>query len=409
MKSNWANRTIWTGDNLDVMRGMNSESVDLIYLDPPFNSNKNYSAPIGSKAAGAAFKDTWTLSDVDLAWHGEIADRYPSLYAIIDAAGLAHSKGMKAYLIMMAIRLLEINRILKETGNVYLHCDPTANSYLKMTMDCVFGKANFRNEIAWCYSTSGKPKKWFAKKHDTILLYTKSEKGFWGDYKIPVSPEYLASHYRQTDKDGQRCRIRTDFNKTRIYYPEEGMTCNDWWNIPYLNSQAKERIGYPTQKPLALLHRVIEASSKESDIVLDPFCGCATALIAAENLNRQWVGIDLSEKAVDLVQLRMYSHLGLFYESTHRTDIPKRTDQGKLPDYRTHKHTLFGKQEGVCAGCKTAFPFRNFTIDHIISRSKGGTDHYDNLQLLCAACNSTKGTGTQAEMIAKLKQYRIRQ
>ena len=228
MGSNWVNRTLWTGDNLDIMRGMNSESVDLIYLDPPFNSNKTYSAPIGSKAAGAAFKDTWTLSDVDVAWHGEIADRYPALYVIIDAAGLAHSKAMKAYLIMMAVRLLEIKRILKETGNVYLHCDPTANSYLKVTMDCVFGKVNFRNEITWCYSTSGRPKKWFAKKHDTILLYTKSEKGFWGNYKIPVSAEYLASHYRQTDKNGRQCRIRTDADKTRIYYPEEGMICNDW-------------------------------------------------------------------------------------------------------------------------------------------------------------------------------------
>ena len=123
MPPNWANRTLWTGDNLDIMRGMNSESVDLIYLDPPFNSNKNYSAPIGSEAAGAAFKDTWTLSDVDEAWHGEIADREPTLYAIIDAAGLSHGKGMKSYLIMMAVRLLEMRRVLKPTGSLYLHCD----------------------------------------------------------------------------------------------------------------------------------------------------------------------------------------------------------------------------------------------------------------------------------------------
>ena len=120
MTFNWRNRTLWTGDNLDVMRGMNSESVDLIYLDPPFNSNADYSAPIGSEAAGAAFKDTWTLSDVDEAWHGEIADRQPALYSIIDAADLAHGKGMKSYLIMMAVRLLEMHRLLKPTGSLYL-------------------------------------------------------------------------------------------------------------------------------------------------------------------------------------------------------------------------------------------------------------------------------------------------
>ena len=131
---NWSNRTLWTGDNLDIMRGMNSETVDLIYLDPPFNSNKNYSAPIGSEAAGAAFKDTWTLSDVDEAWHGEIADRDPKLYAIIDASGLAHGKGMKSYLIMMAVRLLEMERLLKDAGSIYLHCDPTASHYLKLSI-----------------------------------------------------------------------------------------------------------------------------------------------------------------------------------------------------------------------------------------------------------------------------------
>ena len=150
-RPNFATRTIWTGDNLDVLRGINSESVDLIYLDPPFNSNRNYAAPIGSKAAGAAFKDTWTLDDVDEAWHGEIADRDPALYSIIDAAGLAHGSSMKSYLIMMAVRLLEMRRVLQPTGSIYLHCDPNASHYLKMLMDAVFGKQCFINEIIWCY------------------------------------------------------------------------------------------------------------------------------------------------------------------------------------------------------------------------------------------------------------------
>ena len=150
-EANWANRTIFTGDNLDVMRGMNSASVDLIYLDPPFNSNRNYSAPVGSEAAGAAFKDAWTMSDVKAAEHGEVADRSPALYKVIDAAGAAHGKPMMAYLIMMGVRLLEMQRLLKRTGNIYLHCDPTASHYLKLLLDAVFGVQNYRNEVVWYY------------------------------------------------------------------------------------------------------------------------------------------------------------------------------------------------------------------------------------------------------------------
>ncbi len=148
---NWKNRTLWTGDNLHVMRGMNSGSVDLIYLDPPFNSNRTFSAPIGSEAAGAAFRDTWSLSDVDLAWHGEIADQEAALYAIIDAAGLAHGASMKSYLIMIGVRLLEMRRILKPSGSIYVHCDPTASHYLKMTMDAIFRdqEQTFQNELTW--------------------------------------------------------------------------------------------------------------------------------------------------------------------------------------------------------------------------------------------------------------------
>ncbi|MDE0440199.1 MAG: DNA methyltransferase [bacterium] len=138
---NFANRTLWTADNLDILRGMNSESVDLIYLDPPFNSNRTYEAPIGSQAAGAAFKDTWTLSDVDLAWHGEIADRSPALYQVVKAARLAHGPGMMSYLIMMAVRLTHLHRVLKPSGSLYLHCDPTASHYLKMLLDVTFGTA----------------------------------------------------------------------------------------------------------------------------------------------------------------------------------------------------------------------------------------------------------------------------
>ena len=174
MTTNWHNRTLWTGDNLDVMRGMNSESVDLIYLDPPFNSNRDYAAPIGSEAAGAAFKDTWTLSDVDEAWHGEIADRQPTLYAIIDAAGLANGKSMKSYLIMMAVRLMEMRRVLKETGSIYLHCDPTASHYIKALMDAIFGAALFKAEINWQRTSAHSDSRTFGNVSDKILFYSKS-------------------------------------------------------------------------------------------------------------------------------------------------------------------------------------------------------------------------------------------
>ena len=167
---NWQNRTMWTGDNLDIMRGMNSESVDLIYLDPPFNSNRNYAAPIGSEAAGAAFKDTWTLSDVDEAWHGEVADREPTIYTAIDAAGLTHGKGMKSYLIMIAVRLLEMRRLLP-TGSVYLHCDDTAGHYLKVLMDAVFGQGMYRNEIVWKRVSNHNDAGRFGRTADRLLFY----------------------------------------------------------------------------------------------------------------------------------------------------------------------------------------------------------------------------------------------
>ena len=156
--------------------------------------------------------------------------------------------------------------------------------------------------------------------------------------------------------------------------------------------------------------RVIESSSNECDVVLDPFAGCATACVAAEYLHRKWVGIDLSPLAAKLVNKRLRSDVGeLLYEIHHREDIPKRTDLGELPNYRTHRHTLYGKQEGICAGCLIMFPFRNMTVDHVVPQSKGGSDHLDNLQLLCAACNSMKGARPQEAFIAKLKAEGLRQ
>ena len=390
---------------------MNSASVDLIYLDPPFNSNKNYAAPIGSDAAGAAFKDTWTLDDVDLAWHGEIAEREPALYGIIDAAGLAHGKPMKAYLIMMAVRLLEMRRLLKATGSIYLHCDPTASHYLKMTMDSIFGSSRFRNEIAWCYPPTGRPPKLgFPRKHDAILFYGKDEGGGTWHQPYTQMTEATLKAYSSVDEQGRRY---SKAHGKRTYLDEvKGRAVPSWWadigagsHLPHV-----ERVGYPTQKPIKLLERIIAASSDPGDVVLDPFCGCATACVAAENLGRQWVGIDISPKAAELVRLRLQKELGLFYKGVHRADIPVRTDLGEVPKYNidANKRYLFGQQEGLCNGCLSPFPYRNLTIDHVVPRSKGGSDHIENLQLLCGACNSTKGSGTHEELIARLVRDGVR-
>lgn len=404
-KMNIKNRTLFIADNLDILRGINSDCIDLIYLDPPFNSKKKYKAPIGSPAEGASFKDIWTDKDIKNEWHGEIAEENEHIYKVIQASEFIYDTSMKIYLTAMTIRLYEMKRILKDTGSIYLHCDPTASHYLKLITDSIFGKKNFRNEIIWGYSNAGRPKRFFAKKHDIILLYTKTPNAFWGNYKVPLSKKYIASHYRHTDSKGQRCQIRTDYGKTRYYYEKDGMIPNDWWkDIPFLNPMAKERTGWPTQKPVALLERIIKASSNKGDIILDPFCGCATACVAAEQLNRQWIGIDISPSAEDITKLRLDQTVdeesNLFNPFTDvivQTKAPKRTDLVKLPKPHKYKHEIYGQQEGKCTLCNHYFPFRNMTIDHIIPESRGGTDERKNIQLLCSACNSTKGTRTQAK------------
>ena len=301
------NRTLFTGDNLPIMRGMENESVDLIYLDPPFNSNRTYSAPIGSKAAGAAFRDVWTLDDTDNAWWGEIADEYPSLYKVIDATGEVGGKGDKAYLIYMAMRLLEIRRILKPTGSIYLHCDQTMSHALKMTMDAIFcsGKGRFLNEIVWCYTGPSNTKQYYPKKHDVLLFYVMS----YGSHVFNGDAIRTSYTKLETGKTG-------GIFKSSATLREDGKIPEDWWEekrdgMTPVGRLIKERTGYPTQKPLALLERIIKASSNKSDIVFDPFCGCATTLIAAEKLQRQWIGIDISRKAVDLVKERSRNELGL--------------------------------------------------------------------------------------------------
>ncbi len=391
--ANWANQTIWTGDNLPIMRGLNSDSVDLIYLDPPFNSNVNYAAPIGSAAAGAEFKDTWTLRDIDTEWINLMEKRHPALYRVLLAA---MRDSDKSYLAYMGVRLLEMRRVLKPAGSVYLHCDTTMSHHLKLVMDAIFGKNNFLNEIVWHYTGGGRSKTYFSRKHDTIFYYCKSTKQYMFNVdaiRVPYKPTSGYAKGGITAKSGKH------------YMPDpKGTPVDDVWDIPIINPMAKERVGYPTQKPLALLERIIKASSNPNDTILDPFAGCATACVAAERLGRQWVGIDISPKAAELVNRRILDDLGYFaWKATHRTDIPQRTDLGPLAPPRTHKPALYGQQAGHCAGCATHFEIQHLTVDHIIARSKGGTDHPENLQLLCGNCNSVKGDRGMEYLRTKLQ------
>ena len=399
-EANFKSGTVWTSDNLAILRGLNSECVDLIYLDPPFNSNRNYSAPVGSRAAGASFKDAWTLDDVDVHEHGELADRNPAAYQAIEAAKVTYGKGMMAYLIFMAVRLQEMHRILKPSGAIYLHCDTTASHYLKLLMDSIFGIGNFRNEVIWGYRTGGASKRTFAKKHDVILFYSKTN-------NYTFNPQKEKAYTKA--KGRKPGTINYGGGKATFYEDDVGVynlvNMRDIWEIPYVSSTSPERTGYPTQKPLALLERIINASTAKGDIVLDPFCGCATALVAAYYLKREWAGIDISPKAVELVNHRIEHgnrpawgmQQSLFKGAIVRTDTPLRTDLGRLPSYRSHKHRLYGEQEGICRGCDLHFPFKVMEVDHILPKLQGGTDHKENLQLLCNACNRSKGGKTMAK------------
>ena len=408
---NVRNRTIFCDDNIDILSGINSDSIDLIYLDPPFNKNKKFTAPIGSSAEGASFKDIFREDDLKDEWLLTIAEDEPALFHYLSGIKGVGRPYNFAYLAYMAIRLIECRRVLKQTGSIYLHCDPTMSHYLKTTMDCIFGEDKFRNELSWKRTSSHSDAKRYASVSDRLLFYA-SDDAVWHTQYVSLGDVYVERDYRHRDSMGRyrvgdltgpglsdgesgapwqgydpgsngRCwsipktgdyaawidanlipgytqiegvHDRLDalseaglIDRTSTGYPSlkrylaasKGVAVSDFiGDIQNVNNRSKEHVGYPTQKPLALLERIISASSNEGDIVLDPFCGCATTCIAAENLGRKWVGIDISIKAYELVQQRLAKETASIFEGDVvvdlKTDPPKRTDQDA--DYREQKY-----------------------------------------------------------------------
>ncbi len=372
--------TLFYGDNLTILREhIADESVDLIYLDPPFNSNASYNvlfkAPGGEQSQSQieAFDDTWEWGEVAERAFDEVmtsgnTDAAEMLRAM---RGFLKENAMMAYLAMMAVRLLELHRVLKPTGSLYLHCDPTASHYLKILLDAVFGKETFLNEIVWKRTFSHGSSHRYGPVHDTIFYYAKNGGHVWNDVRIRHDINYIDRHFRQIDttrgerfqaisltgagiRTGESGRPWRNVNPTdvgrhwalpgailaregigagsvqdrlealdasgRIYWPSnggtprlkwfvsdlDGVSIPDTWNdIAPISSQAQERLGYPTQKPLALLERIISASSNPGDVVLDPFCGCGTTVHAAQKMDRRWIGIDVTHLAIGLVKRRL--------------------------------------------------------------------------------------------------------
>ena len=459
---------------------MNSESVDLIATDPPFNKGRDFHATPDSLAAGARFQDRWSWErDVHEEWVDQLTDDYPRLIEAIESARYAHSDGMGAYMCFMAVRLVEMRRVLKRTGSIYLHCDPTASHYLKAVMDAIFTWKGFRNEIIWKRATTvkgnaGQNGRQFGPSTDTILFYARTKAAGFRQPYAPYSQEYIDKAFRHVEPgtgrryqlvsmsgpggaakgnpeyevmgvtrhwrysrdrmleliaNGRVVQTRPGAVPRQKHYLDEGSGVavqSLWADIPNLHSHATERTGYPTQKPLPLYERMIEASCPPGGIVLDPFAGCATTCLAAERLGRRWVGIDIWDNAMDVVLDRMAQERlalpeadrgDLFTQDIHFTDeLPVRTDDGEVAapflqvSERRRRPPLEGWQKlsraeivrelaeaqsvtdglVLCAGCGRELEAPFMELDHIVPRSDRGENDISNRILLCRPCNGRK-------------------
>ena len=400
------NRTVFISDNLPVLRGMNSKTVDLIATDPPFNKNRDFHATPNSLAKGAKFEDRWRWDeDVHEEWVDQIKDDWPGVWSVIEAARVASGQDMAAFLCWLGVRLMEMRRVLKDDGSIYLHIDHTAHAWVKALMDAIFGRKNFRNEIIWCYKSGGVSKRYFAKKHDNILFYAK-------DVRVAKFNVLKVRSYGQSG-GGQGGAVKYYKDKFGTY---SIVAARDWWEIPMLSTTHPERTGYPTQKPLALYERMINASSHEGDIVMDPFAGCATTPVAAERLGRRWVAIDIWEGALDVVKQRMEDNrqlIGNIPEITYVNMPPERTDENgiavpnltlktnyalerwqKLPHRIIVEHLVRAQHNAglvICAGCGRSMEREFMQLDHIQPRADDGVNDITNRILLCVPCNSRKG------------------
>lgn len=291
---------LFYGDNLDVLRRhIKDETADLIYLDPPFKSDKNYNVLFTeqngtrSKAQIKAFEDTWRWDRGAAEAYQDIVETGPgeTSKAMRSFRTLLGDSDMMAYLSMMAPRLVELRRVLKPTGSIYLHCDPTASPYLRLLMDAVFGIKNFQNEVIWHYHSGGaNPKKRWARKHDILLFYSKSDRFVFNVQREPYSAVIARK-------------------REHLFHPE-GKGGDDVFEIPMLSTVSKERLSYPTQKPEALLERIIKASSNKEQLVLDPFCGSGTTIAVAQRLERRWIGIENTYLAITLIKHRLQNCFG---------------------------------------------------------------------------------------------------
>jgi len=344
-KKDTSKNTLFYGDNLDILRKrIKDESVDLCYIDPPFNSKRTYNQiylNIGEdKAQAQAFVDTWKWDNHAAQGYQEIISNFQGRFTkqtIELMKGLCNVLGndssLLAYLVSMTLRITEIQRVLKPTGSFYLHCDPTCSHYLKLILDAVFCPkgGDYKNEIVWCYKERELSRKHFNKKHDVIFFYTKSNNySFNPDLLLEKYSDGTIKKFNYTDETGRKFQIR---GKGGIYTGKQGLKIDletthpelvyrdyldksggilprDWWEIPFINRAAKERLGYPTQKPEALLERIIKASSNKGDTVLDAYCGCGTTIAVAQNLKRKWIGIDITYQSISVILRRFEDTFG---------------------------------------------------------------------------------------------------
>ena len=498
---NFENRTLYYGDNLPALRRMNSETVHLIATDPPFKKQRGFFSDAGG------YDDRWTWQKDILGldrkgnavaenhddWIDQIQDDWPKAWSVIDAARTVYGDDMGAFLCWLGVRLMEMHRILRDDGSIYVHLDSTAVHYVKGLMDAIFGRKNFRNEIVWKRSHSHNSAKRYGPIHDTLLFYSKTDNYLWTDQRKPYEESYVNRFFKFDDHDGRGRYWTGDltgsgirhgetgedwrgFNPTakrrhwmyppsvlneldadnRIYWPK---TVTAWPKLKRYLSEAKgvplpdivddiyslqtmggnkwERTGYPTQKPLGLYERIISASTNPGDIVLDPFCGCATTPVAAERLGRQWVGMDIWEMAYAEVTKRLKdsgilvddpdlegkaSENGMLQFTEYRLnfinnkdkgeEFPARTDDNEVAApslrLRTRRPTepwqqlsnalmrriliaAQGRNELVgCAGCGRLMESDFFHLDHISPKSEGGENYITNRILICAPCNSRK-------------------